>query len=430
MQRTFVLDCNGKELMPCHPARSRELLRKKKASIYKYQPFTIQLKHAHDEAGTQEIEVKIDPGSKTTGIALVADFKRGKTVIWAANLHHRGYAIKCALESRRSLRSSRRSRKTRYRKARFNNRSRPKGWLPPSLLSRVNNVKNWVKKLQYLSPITQCSIETVRFDTQKMRNPEISGTSYQQGELLGYEVREYLLEKWNRTCAYCNKKDVPLEIDHINPKSKGGSDSVSNLTIACRACNQRKGNKPIAEFLRNKPDTLKRIQAYAQAPLRDAAAVNATRYAIGRVIKELNLPTTFWTGGRTKYNRTKQGYSKDHWIDAACVGESGSNVYISPKHKQLTITAMGRGTRQVVRTDKYGFPRGKAGRVKRVYGFQTGDLVRLKQKTGKYAGTYIGRLAGIRARGDFDIMTCKGKVTANFKNYTLLQHNDGYAYAY
>jgi hypothetical protein len=114
--------------------------------------------------------------------------------------------------------------------------------------------------------------------------------------------------------------------------------------------------------------------AQAKAPLKDAAAVNATRYAIGHAIRAFGLPTAFWSGGRTKCNRTQQGYPKDHFIDAACVGESGASVMINADIKPLLIKATGRGTRQTVRTDKFGFPRNKAGRVKRVHGFSTGDL--------------------------------------------------------
>ena len=428
MNRVFVLSSTGKPLAPCHPSRARELLNKGKARIYSKEPFTIMLLLREDGA-TQSVELKLDPGSNTTGIALVADFQRGPTVIWAAELTHRGEAIKRALESRRSLRRTRRARKTRYRQARFNNRARPKGWLPPSLLSRVYNVSSWTNKLLKRIPITSCGIETVSFDTQKILNPEITGVEYQRGELFGYEVRQYLLRKWHRTCTYCQVKNVPLQIEHIQPISKGGSNRVSNLTIACQPCNLKKNNQTIEQFLANKPELLKRIQAQTKVSLKDAAAVNATRYKIVEVIQELGLTVSVSSGGRTKYNRVSQGYPKAHWIDAACVGESGSKVYIPKNLKPLLITATGHGTRQVVRVNKYGFPRGKAGRVKRVHGFQTGDLVRLKQPSGKYQGVYTGRLAGIRARGDFDLVTKKGKITSSYKNFTLLQRGDGYAYA-
>lgn len=415
--------------MPTCRARARILLKHGKASVYKYVPFTIKLNYVLDDAVLQPIELKIDPGSKTTGITLVAQFKGGAVSIFAVNLMHRGQSIKNALDARRALRRTRRARKTRYRAARFNNRTRVAGWLAPSLQSRVDNVKAWAIKFNKLSPITICHIETVRFDLQKMVYKTISGIEYQQGTLMGYEVREYLLEKWHRQCAYCNKQGIPLEIEHIVARSKGGTNRISNLTLACHNCNQLKGNQELSIFLSNRPNVLARIKSQQQAPLKDAAAVNATRYAIGRVIKQLGLVTEFWSGGRTKLNRISQGYQKDHWIDAACVGSLGAKVFIPKTMQPLVIKACGRGTRQVVRVDQYGFPRAKAGRVKRVYGFQTGDLVKLVQTKGKYAGTYRGRLAGVRADGRFDMLTPKGKVTASFKNYRLIQRADGYAYA-
>ena len=423
----FVLDDRKIPLMPCSPARARRLLSNKKAAVYRRVPFTIILSY-EVESNNQEVEFKVDPGSKTTGIALVGKFARGNVLLWTANLSHRGQAIKDALQSRRSLRSCRRARNTRYRPARFLNRTRPAGWLLPSLRSRVDNVASWLTKLCDRIPISECHIETVCFDRQKMVNPEISGVEYQQGELMGYEVREYLLEKWGRACAYCGKKNVPFEIDHIKPKSLGGSNRVSNLTIACRSCNQKKSNQSVEQFVKDK-SKLNKLLAQAKAPLKDAAAVNATRYAIGESVKAFGFPTSFWTGGRTKLNRTAQNYPKDHFVDAACVGETGAKVEIKEDHKPLQIKAVGRGTHQTVRTDAYGFPRNKAGRCKRVQGFQTGDLVMLNQPKGKYAGTHVGRLAGVRTTGQFDISAKVGKITANFKNYTLLQRGDGYAYA-
>jgi 5-methylcytosine-specific restriction endonuclease McrA len=425
--RVFVLSRTKKSLMPCTPKRGRKLLTAGRAAVYRMKPFTIILKDRED-GETQPIEFKTDPGSRTTGIVLVGEFKRGRAVIWAANLHHRGSAIRANLESRRSLRRGRRGRKTRYRPARFLNRSRPVGWLPPSLMSRVGNLRTWYARLLFLTPITEAHLETVRFDMQLMVNPEISGIQYQQGELAGFEVREYLLEKWGRTCTYCDARNVLLEIEHIHARSNGGSNRVSNLTLACVACNQRKGNRNIRDFLAADPARLARIQAHARAPLRDAAAVNATRYAIGDVLKSFGLPVSFWSGGRTKHNRTHQGYPKDHFIDAACVGETGAAVHIADDLRPINIKATGRGTRQVVRTDRYGFPRSAAGRCKRVHGFQTGDYVRLEQPTGQYAGIHVGRLASIRASGYFDIKTPHGKVTANYRHYQLMQRSDGYEY--
>ena len=428
MNSVLVISSTKQPLMPTRPARVRRLLTAGKAAVYRLHPFTIILNDRAD-GDVQDIEVKVDPGSKTTGIALVGHFEQqGAVVLWRANLNHRGQAIKNNLESRHSLRRSRRGRNTRYRQPRFMNRTRKAGWMPPSVESRVVNTESVINRLASRCPITSASVELVKFDMQAMVNPEISGTEYQQGELRGYEVREYLLEKWHRTCAYCGKKDVPLQIEHIVPRATGGGNRVSNLTLACQPCNQKKGSQPIEAFLKGKPELVKKIKGQAKAPLKDAAAVNTSRWALVNRLSRW-LPVATGSGGRTKFNRTRQGYTKDHWIDAACVGESGEQVTIHNGIKPLVITAKGRGTHQVVRTDKYGFPRGKAGRIKRVFGFSTGDLVKLNQPKGKYAGTYITRLAGIRATGTLDIKTPVGKISASWKNFTLIQCNDGFDYA-
>jgi 5-methylcytosine-specific restriction endonuclease McrA len=302
VSKVFVLDTNKQPLNPIHPGRARMLLSQGKAAVFRRYPFTLILKQEVLNPSGEPLRIKIDPGAKTSGIALVND-TTGE-VVWVAELQHRGFQIRDALTSRRQLRRSRRNRKTRYRKPRFLNRTRPNGWLPPSLNSRVANILTWVKRLSSLCQITAISQELVRFDTQQMEDSEISGIGYQQGTLAGYEVREFLLEKWDRTCAYCGTKDTPLEIEHIQPRSKGGSNRVSNLCLACVPCNQKKGNQDIKDFLKGKPDLLLRILSQAKRPLADTAAVNATRWNLYENLKETGLPVEVGTGGRTKYNRT------------------------------------------------------------------------------------------------------------------------------
>ncbi len=431
MNTVFVLSNTKKPLMPTRPARARRLLRDKKAAVYRMYPFTIILKERAD-GETQPIEAKFDPGSKTTGIALVAEFpQQGRVVLWAANLNHRGDSIRKRLADRRAIRRNRRNRKTRYRQMRVLNRKRPQGWLPPSLQSRVDNVENWLKKIIDRAPIAAVAVETARFDTQALQNPEISGVEYQQGELAGYELREYLLEKWNRTCAYCGAQHVPLEIEHIVSRSKGGSDRVSNLTLACHDCNQKKGNQPLEVFLAHDPKRLARIKAHAKAPLKDAAAVNVIRYAIGNALKKFGLPVSFWSGGRTKKNRVLQGYTKDHWIDAACVGETGAEVHIPQEMRPLIITATGRGHRQFTRVNKFGFPCAKAKTGKTVNEIRTGDVVKLIQPKGKYAGEYCARVTAIKNSNNYISITVNHKQTwFAAKLAHIMQRGDGYAYAY
>jgi 5-methylcytosine-specific restriction endonuclease McrA len=399
------------------------LLRGRKAVVLRRYPFTIILK-ARTEGDLQPIELKADPGSKVTGVSLVADYaKRGKTVVWAMDLQHRGQAIKDALDSRRGIRRGRRNRKTRYRASRFDNRTRQDGWLAPSLMSRVYNVMTWALRLQRFTPLTSVAVETVRFDMQAMVNPEISGVEYQQGTLAGYEIKEYLLEKWGRQCAYCKAKSIPLQVEHIIPRSRGGTKRVSNLTVACEDCNQSKSNLTAAEF--GHPN----IQKQALRPLKDAAAaVNATHYVIGSALKTLGLPISFCSSGRTKFNRTQQCYPKAHWIDAACVGESGNQVKLDLRMQVSQVKATGHGSRQMCRMDRFGFPRTSAKAAREVKGFRTGDIVQSVVPSGKKAGTHIGKVA-VRASGSFNVSTTVGVVQGiSHKHCSMLHMADGYSY--
>jgi 5-methylcytosine-specific restriction endonuclease McrA len=400
---TFVLNANKQPLNPIHPAVARKLLSKGQAAVYRVYPFTVVLNKAVDKKESQSCQLKLDPGSKTTGIAILQDNK----LIWAAELTHRGQQIKDGLESRRSLRRGRRGRKTRYRQPRFLNRTREKGCLPPSLEHRVLTSTTWVNKLIKLCPISSISMELVKFDCHKLQNPEISGKEYQQGTLYQYEVREYLLEKWGRTCAYCGAKDTPLEVEHIKPKSRGGTNRVSNLAIACVPCNQAKSSLDIKEFLANKPSVLKRVLVQAKAPLKDAAAVNATRWTLFNNLKETGLPVATGTGAQTKFNRTQQKLEKLHHLDAACVGETPQLEILT--NQPLIIKSTGHGNRQMCGTSKYGFPIRHRTNQKVYKGFQTGDIVQAIVTKGKKIGTYIGRVL-IRASGSFDISTSAGRV--------------------
>jgi len=418
----FVLDTKKRPLAPCHPARARQLLKSGKAAIYRRYPFTIRLKREVTEIGNQPLRLKIDPGSRTTGLAILND-KTGE-VVWAAELHHRGQRIKKLLEKRCAIRRSRRNRKTRYRKPRFNNRKRKEGWLPPSLMSRVYNIQTWVSRLRKYCPIKAISLELVKFDTQKMQNPEISGVEYQQGTLFGYEVREYLLEKFGRKCVYCSKENIPdLQVEHIIPKSRpGGSDRISNLTIACKKCNNKKGTQTAAEF------GYPQVQSQAKKPLKDAAVINATRWVLFRRLQTTGLSIEVGTGGRTKFNRIKKKLPKTHWLDAVCVGKSTPETLKIEGICPLIIIATGRGSRQMCRVDKYGFPRTKAKQFKRVHDFQTGDIVKAVVPTGKKAGVYVGRVV-VRTSGRFNLKTKNATIQGiSYRRCRLLQRADGYNY--
>jgi 5-methylcytosine-specific restriction endonuclease McrA len=468
--RVFVLDSNQRPLDPCPPARARYLLNQNRAAVFRRFPFTIILKdRLAEESTVHPHRVKVDPGSKITGMALVSQISG--QVVFAAEIEHRGNVIKAAMKARAALRHNRRSRKTRYRQRRFLNRSRPKGWLPPSLKSRLFNVLTWVQRLIRLCPITAiracyelrwendvtpsrtktCARETpndfgainpvltrswarfitrssqelVRFDLQKMENPGISGIEYQQGTRSGYEVREYLLEKWQRTCAYCGKTGIPLQVEHIQPRSRGGTDRISNLALACEPCNRRKGNRAIEVFLKTKPEVLARIQQQVKQPLRGAAAVNITRWELWRRLTATGLSVECGSGGQTKFNRTTQGLPKTHWIDAACVGSSTPKLLRIKEIRPLLIKAYGHGTRQRCQTDRYGFPRCHVTVGKTNFGFQTGDIVRAFVQAGKHQGIHEGRIV-IRSVPRFKL----GEFNVHPRDLVIIHRADGYRYAY
>ncbi|WP_116245003.1 RNA-guided endonuclease IscB [Nocardiopsis sp. FIRDI 009] len=423
----FVLDKHGTPLQPCTPARARKLLKKGRAVVHRHTPFVLRLKdRTAEDSEIDGVEVGVDPGSKHTGIAVftaVAGERRGR---YSVQLDHRGAQIRKKMEQRAAHRRRRRTSKLRYRAPRFLNRTRPEGWLAPSLHHRVATTMSWVGRLARWAPVRVVHVERVAFDTHAISVGEpLEGAEYQHGTLHGTEVREYLLAKWDRVCAYCGKQGVPLNIEHIRPRSCGGSDRVSNLAIACIPCNQAKSNRTVEDFLKGKPQLLTKILAQAKAPLRNAAAAQSTRWSLWRALDAM-LPTHTDSGGRTKWNRGRCGLPKTHTLDALCVGKLGTVT-------EIVITALvagcaGRGTHTRTRTDKHGFPRLRMPRQKQFFGYQTGDLVRAVVPTGKKTGVHTGRVA-VRATGSFNITTAHGTVQGiRYKHVRLLQRADGYAY--
>jgi 5-methylcytosine-specific restriction endonuclease McrA len=356
--RVFVLARHGKPLMPCHPYRARELIRKGRAVVHGYEPYTIRLLDREDGV-VQPIDLKIDPGSKTTGVALARVAGGVAFALFLFEITHRGLAIRAALHQRACYRRRRRGANLRYRKPRFDNRTKPAGWLPSSLRHRVDTVLAWVRKVVAVCPVSQISIESVRFDMQRLVDAEIVGVEYQHGTLYACELREYVLEKWGRACVYCGAKDVPLQNDHVVARARGGSSRPDDFVPACERCNQAKGSRPIEEFLAGKLALLARILASLKRPLRDAAAVNATRFAIVRELKKLGLPVRTGSGGRTKWNRSRFGVPKEHALDALCACET-EGVHGWQGMSTYMVGCVGRGTRQRVLMTASGFPRMRA----------------------------------------------------------------------
>lgn len=423
MQKVFVLDKKKRPMMPTHPARARLLLKTGRAVVHKRMPFTIRLKD-RDGGAVQPVRMKIAPSRTTTGIAIIREYGNVAEVLHLSVLLHKP-DVRKAMAQRYNYRRRRRRVNLRYRPPRFNNRSRQKGWLPPSLRSRVNGVSSWVKRYSQLVPLVAVSVETAFFDPEKFQNPETDGVVYEKGKFMGYEVREYLLLKWGRRCAYCGAEGVKLQVEHIIPTSRNGTSRVSNLTLACRKCNVKKGNKTAAEF------GYPKIQAQAgQKPKKDITAVGITRWAIYRAVKATGLEVEIGTRGRTKYNRIRLRLPKHRAMEALCVGISTQNQFVGvEKATVLKIQAMGRGQYRRTNVDKHGFPRGYLKRTKMVRGFMTGDLAKAVVPQGKHAGTHEGTVL-VRQSGYFDIRKDGKRIATgiNAKYFSLIQRFDGYAY--
>ncbi len=410
----FVLDKHKKPLMPCSEKRARQLLERKRAVIHKMFPFTIRLKdRLRKDSNLQPLQLKIDPGAKVTGVAIL----RGDTAILFGELEHKT-TIKKKLENRKNLRQFRRNHKTRYRKPRFLNRKYKKSWLPPSLEARINQTLYLVKKFRRYVPITDISYEHVKFDTRLMENPEIEGVEYQQGELKGYEIREYLLEKFDRKCVYCGKGNMPLQVEHLIPRARGGSNRLYNLAIACKNCNQKKGTWTAEEF------GFPKLMAETKKSLKEAAFMNSTRWRLFERLKDTQIPVECGSGGLTKMNRIRLNLPKTHYFDALCIGRSTPREIKLKTNYIQQYKYVGRGKRQVCQPNAYGFPQNHRQRKKKHFGFFTGDIVKAFKPKGKNFEHLFGRITAKSKPAGFRI----SGIQCNAKYIKLLQRNDGWGY--
>lgn len=416
----FVLNKSKKPCDMVSNAQARILLKLQLAVVHKIYPFTIRLKDNYYADYDKTYTVKLDPGSKTTGIAITDD---KNSVVMLAELEHRGHIIKKGLYSRGAIRHFRRQRKTRYRGARFLNRTRPNGWLAPSVKSRADNVINFIRKYKKLLNISKVEIERVSFDTAQMSSDvELHGKDYQQGALYQTKLRNFIFSRSNGKCTYCGKQ--AQEVDHIIPRSKGGTDSVNNLTASCRACNEKKSNLSIKEFSKLVGKDFNKLKPKALP--KDASIVQSARNYMIMEISKLVADAKSYDAWLTKYNRDELGLTKQHYYDALSVGNIQDYKFLTDK--VLIITAYGRGSRQMCRMDRFGFPRTSPKGSKFVKGFQTGDIVKAIVPSGLKRGEYLGRVA-VRSSGYFNIETGASLIQGiGYKYCRVVQRNDGYSY--
>ena len=511
MSKVAVIDSQKNPLAPCHPAVARRLLKHGQAAIWRKYPFTIILKKAvpTTEIATETYTLSWDPGSKTSGLAIVSE---SGEIVYAAEVHHRGGkqkgGISWALTTRAGFRRGRRTRNLRHRPARWANRKRKvpvltentweykraaspegldnaksqndfnrvsrakfmdkryrwerlprtktnrnqkkrwrrtriehqnvadNGWIAPSLMSRVFNLETWTRRLCKVYPIAQLAIENVKFDMQLMENPDIHGIEYQQGTLHGREIREYLLELTGRKCAYCGKGEQHLQVEHIIPKAVRVDNRPSNLTMACKDCNAKKG-KLHGKELEEKFGTAfaRKVQAAARKSktgLSDAATVNTIRWKLLETLKATGLPVISGTGGKTAHQRSCAGLPKTHYYDAAAV----ALIPKQPKDLQVAIIqAIGYGRRDLRKFSitkpgfNYGDPKRSSGD-----GFRKFDHVEITKSYSKWKGiincfdkTPKGKPHKLRV-AYFDPDVKDSRKSGNTSELRLIQHRDGYSY--
>jgi len=309
----YVLSQHGQPLMPTeNHAKVRALLKHGKAKVIQRCPFTIQLLY-ESTTHTQKINLGIDAGSKTIGVSATTDSK----VLYESEVVLRNDIVEL-LSGRRALRNSRRSRKTRYRKPRFDNRKKPDGWLAPSIRQKIETHVTVVGNVMKILPVTKIIVETASFDIQKIKNPEIEGEGYQHGEQLDFwNVREYVLFRDGHTCQCCKgkSKDNILNVHHIESRKTGGN-APNNLITLCETC-----HKAYHKGIITLPKEIHRGMRF-----RDAAFMGIMRWAFYDRLKELYNPlgaeviNTY--GYITKNTRIEHGLPKEHYVDARCISDN------------------------------------------------------------------------------------------------------------
>ena len=415
-----VLDQQGKPLMPTtRLGKVYRLLKTQKAHIVSYEPFTIQLDYEPDTHIIQPMTLGVDSGAIHSGYSVANEHREyyNAEVIARDDISKR-------LSDRRMYRRNRRSRKTRYRKPRFKNRkNKKKGWLPPSLEQKVAVQLNEIDHLHRYFPIETIIVEVADFDIQKIKNPDISGVEYQQGTLQGYNIRNYLLEKHGRKCFYCGKSVSKFEVEHMLPKSRGGSNRIDNLTLSCHNCNQKKDTLTAEEFIRQTLPAKKAAAKLKQLPnenrlFKYMTQMNATRWALYNAINEKYANVKMTYGYITKYNRIKAGLLKAHHIDAKCI----TGFSTVPSMKQTVVKVkMRRHNRQLHRaTFSKGHIRKAACLPTIVFGFQLYDFVLFDN--------HYYYIKGRRSSGKFALVSIEGlkDTDRNYKKLTLLAHTTAY----
>lgn len=417
----FVLNQHGEALMPCKESKARKLLQSNKATIIKYQPFTIQLLHG-SSGHKQRIDIGIDLGAKHIGVAMVSE----RNILAKGEIELR-QNVKSLIDTRRSYRRGRRSRNLRYRQPRFLNRTKKKGWLPPSIQSRIDNTFTWIDRFMHFVPNPTITIEVGKFDIAKMINPDIKGAQYQEGASFGYfNTRYFVFARDNYTCQLCKAKNVVLQQHHIKYKSMGGTDKASNLITLCTECHTYENHKE-GQILFEWATESKYVKQYKEGPF-----MNSFRLRVFDKYPNANI--TY--GSTTTPLRKELGLEKTHYNDAIAITgvrsikkNSDSRFFIKQfrKKKRSLHEATARKGRKVKNTTS----KRNAKNTMISKGFRLNDKVFIHGQVG-FISSFSGK-AGARVKnitGEYIKQSGKNYTQVNLSNCQLLCHNNNWQYVH
>jgi hypothetical protein len=416
--RVYVKNLRGEALMPTTPKKARKLLKENKAKIISYEPFIIQLLYATGET-KQPVSIGIDLGTKHIGLAIQSENK----VIAKGEIELRD-DVKSLIETRKIYRRSRRSRKTRYRKPRFDNRKRPDNWLPPSIQSRLDNTFMWIDKYMELLPDPTLTIEVGKFDVQKMINPDIESKGYQEGNTYGYyDTRYYVFARDSYTCQVCKKKGKILQTHHIIYKSKGGTDRANNLITVCTDCHNHKNHQEGEVFYKWMADK-KKMPSYKETPF-----MNIIRKRVFEKYPNANI--TY--GSITTPKRKELGLDKTHYNDALVISgvEEGfiDNVGIfkikqfRKKKRSLHEATARKGRKESNTTQKR-----NSKNTKYSNGFYLNDKVRIFDEIGFISGFCSGGCYVKDIEDNYITIPEKTYKQVSFRYLEFIRHNNDWQF--
>ncbi|MCL4496367.1 MAG: RNA-guided endonuclease IscB [Firmicutes bacterium] len=395
----YVLNQHSEPLMPCSPRKARVLLKQNKAKVVNRTPFTIQLLYG-SSGYKQEISLGVDAGTKHIGLSATTHNR----VLYEAEVLLRT-DIQDLFATRREFRRARRHRKTRYRQPRFDNRRRKGGWLPPSIQNKVDAHLKVIGQVAKILPITRITVEVAQFDTQLLKNPEISGVAYQQGAQMGFwNVREYVLYRDHHTCQWCQGKsgDKILNVHHRESRKTGG-DAPDNLVTLCETCHHKIHREGLEDRVQRKT-----------ASLRDATQMTVLRWFVYHGIKAEYPQAKLTYGYITKNTRIQHKLEKSHMADARCI--SGHPDAALSEQTYLIKQVRGQNRQLHKATILKGGMR-KANKAPRfLFGYQLFDKVRYNNQE-----CFV---FGRRASGYFDLRLLDGtKISAgvSYKKLTLIE---------